>query len=320
MEWLANIQIEYIIAAVIVLFLARLALARYKTPTAKSAAEIVESALIAIVLVFLIIRPFVVQAFYIPSESMVPTLEISDHILVNKFIYRFREPRHGDIIVFKSPPGATEAHSEGITPAGSLTVDPMNRERAIQDWNLVIGTVDRVSDSGDVSVKPNKYFHAKLDELKEFCIEGKDGDIKMLSIENIRRDGDNLNVKFVDTDPNTIQELQGGKVRIGEKDYIKRVVGIPGDTIEVKQSGVDENGTPVYSIFRNGKQVKESYINETPNYIMPSVKIDKGMLLVMGDNRNNSNDGHRWGPFRRERVVGKAMVTFWPLNRMGLLR
>src|SRR5205823_6429741 len=69
----------------------------------ESAAEFLESALIAIVLVFLVIRPFVVQAFYIPSGSMQPTLMVGDRILVNKFIYRIVKPNRGDVVVFVAP-------------------------------------------------------------------------------------------------------------------------------------------------------------------------------------------------------------------------
>ncbi len=61
--------------------------------------------LVAFVLVFGFVRPFVVEAFYIPSESMVPTLEVGDRVLANKFIYRFTEPDRGDIVVFKSTEG-----------------------------------------------------------------------------------------------------------------------------------------------------------------------------------------------------------------------
>lgn len=70
MEWLANLKIEYVVIASVVLLVLRLWLGRYKTVIAKSAAEIVESVLIAVVLVFLIIRPFIIQAFFIPSGSM----------------------------------------------------------------------------------------------------------------------------------------------------------------------------------------------------------------------------------------------------------
>src|SRR5918911_2799866 len=64
--------------------------------------------IVAFALVFGFVRPFVLEAFYIPSESMVPTLEIGDRVFVNKFIYRFTEPERGDIIVFDSVNGGEE--------------------------------------------------------------------------------------------------------------------------------------------------------------------------------------------------------------------
>jgi signal peptidase I len=68
----------------------------------RSLAEFVGILLLAVVLVFGFIRPFVVKSFWIPSESMVPTLEVGDRIFVNRFIYRFIEPERGDIVVFGS--------------------------------------------------------------------------------------------------------------------------------------------------------------------------------------------------------------------------
>jgi len=75
-------------------------------PGRNSVLELLDSGLIAFVLVFMLIRPFLVQAFYIPSGSMVPTLRVHDRILVNKFVYRLNEPRRGDIVVFEAPPQA----------------------------------------------------------------------------------------------------------------------------------------------------------------------------------------------------------------------
>lgn len=63
---------------------------------------------VAFALVFGVVRPFIVEAFWIPSESMVPTLEVGDRVLVNKFIYRFTEPERGDVVVFKSVEGNGE--------------------------------------------------------------------------------------------------------------------------------------------------------------------------------------------------------------------
>ena len=65
-------------------------------------AELALTAVVAFVLVFGFIRPFVVEAYRIPTESMVPTLEVGDRVLANKFIYRFTDPKRGDIVVFDS--------------------------------------------------------------------------------------------------------------------------------------------------------------------------------------------------------------------------
>lgn len=67
--------------------------------------------IVAFAFVFGFVRPFVVEAFYIPSGSMIPTLEIGDRVLVNKFIYRFKEPERGDVIVFRS----VEPNQDGST-------------------------------------------------------------------------------------------------------------------------------------------------------------------------------------------------------------
>src|SRR3954470_23982231 len=78
---------------------------RQESPPAKKSGSILEFliiALIAFALVFGFVRPFVVEAFYIPSESMVPTLRVGDRVFVNKFVYRFWEPEKGDIVVFRS--------------------------------------------------------------------------------------------------------------------------------------------------------------------------------------------------------------------------
>ena len=70
--------------------------------------ELCLTILVAFVLVFGFVRPFVLEAFRIPSESMVPTLEVGDRVFVNKFIYRFSEPERGDIVVFESVNGGEE--------------------------------------------------------------------------------------------------------------------------------------------------------------------------------------------------------------------
>lgn len=218
----------HVIALVGAIVVARVVVAHWDALRNQRAAvlEFVDSALIAVLLVFLILRPFVIQAFFIPSGSMEPTLQANDRILVNKFIYYFREPQVGDIVVFDAPPAA-------------LQQDPR------------------------------------------------------------------------------------------KKDFIKRVVGVPGDQIAVHDG----------SLYRNGRPVPEPYIKEPPLYTWPDgadkgavYEVPPGTLLVFGDNRNDSNDGHRWEIIEpdgtakpapalpRPNVLGKAMVIFWPPHRVGLLR
>jgi signal peptidase I len=77
-------------------------LEREKKKRRAGLAELVLTVVVAFVLVFGVVRPFVIEAYRIPSESMVPTLEVGDRILANKFIYHFTDPKKGDVIVFDS--------------------------------------------------------------------------------------------------------------------------------------------------------------------------------------------------------------------------
>jgi signal peptidase I len=104
MQWFANLPWYWVAAIVLALVAVRFAFKRVKGPVAKNVAETAESLAIALGLVFFVIRPFIVQAYFIPSESMTPGLLVKDHLIANKLVYRLRAPRHGEIVVFKSPP------------------------------------------------------------------------------------------------------------------------------------------------------------------------------------------------------------------------
>lgn len=93
-----------------------------------------------------------------------------------------------------------------------------------------------------------------------------------------------------------------------EQEYIKRVVGLPGDMIKI-QRGV---------VFVNGQALVEPYIADQPDY-QNQWQVPENHLFVLGDNRNNSSDSHRWGPVPMEQVVGKALFVYWPPQEWGMI-
>lgn len=93
-----------------------------------------------------------------------------------------------------------------------------------------------------------------------------------------------------------------------EQEYIKRVIGLPGDHVEVK------NG----SVYVNGQRLDENYIAADPAYNITR-DVPEDALFVLGDNRNNSSDSHNWGPVPLDFVVGKAIFVYWPPTNWGVI-
>ncbi len=263
-EFLANLSLGMVAGIALLFTLIRFALLKLaserapNTPSSpRSIAEIFESLTVALVLVFLIIRPFFVQAFFIPSESMEPTLlgheagynsqtqethpsAVKDHIFVNKFNYHFSDPNRGDIIVFRAPKNADQE-------------SPMRGQP---------------------------------------------------QVENV---------------------------------LIKRCMGIPGDTLEVRRETIKENGEEkeIGVLYRNNERLEEfpspngykikEHMNwpQAPNAVFAvgkPLKLGEGEYFAMGDNRNNSNDSRYWGILTRSRIIGKASVIFLPLDRIRVLK
>ncbi len=166
--------------------------------------DVVEVVVPAVIL-FLIIHTFFLESRFVPSPSMVPTIEVQDRFLLNKTAYWFKQPQRFEIIIFKPP-----------AEAGS-------------------------------------------------------------------RD-----------------------------DFVKRVIGLPGETIRVHRGVVYINGEPLREPFISPDRAP---IQEFGPYIIPD-----GHLFMMGDNRNNSQDSRYWGPLPLENVKGQAWWRFWPLNRMGVIK
>ena len=170
--------------------------------------EWVEPIVIAVILA-LIIRTFVMQAFKIPTGSMRPTLIEGDRIMVNKFIYKFREPKRGDVIVFISP-------------------------------------------------------------------EDK------------------------------------------KKDFIKRLVGLPNENIQIANGSIIVNGRPAEesSILK-----KRHYYNRGDFGVEgQGVAVPNDAYYVLGDNSISSRDSRYWGFMPKKYLLGKAFLIYWPPNRIGVIR
>lgn len=93
-----------------------------------------------------------------------------------------------------------------------------------------------------------------------------------------------------------------------EEDYIKRLIGKPGDVVKVENGIVSVNGTPLY----------EPYLAETPAYSDEWI-IPEDSVFVLGDNRNSSSDSHSWGFVPMEDLVGKALAVYWPIESIKIL-
>ena len=93
-----------------------------------------------------------------------------------------------------------------------------------------------------------------------------------------------------------------------EQEYIKRVIGLPGDHVEIN------NG----SVYVNGQKLDENYIAADPAYKITQ-EVPDDALFVLGDNRNNSSDSHNWGPVPLNFVVGKAIFVYWPPTNWGVI-
>lgn len=180
----------------------------------KSALREYAEAIAIAILLALFIRTFVIQAFKIPSGSMLPTLLIGDHLLVNKFIYGIRVPFTGKVLVPLKDP-----------KSGDIIVFKFPKDRSI--------------------------------------------------------------------------------------DYIKRVVGVPGDKIEIKNK----------KLYKNDKLADDPYAHFTSTAVFPKevspkdnfgpITVPEGKYFVMGDNRDNSSDSRFWGFVEDSDVLGKAMIIYW---------
>lgn len=94
-----------------------------------------------------------------------------------------------------------------------------------------------------------------------------------------------------------------------DKQWVKRVIGLPGDTVEIKN----------HTVYVNNVALKEPYIKEAPNYTYGPFQVPAGQYFVLGDNRNNSTDSRVIGPVPKANIVGEVWLRLWPLSDWGLI-
>jgi len=92
--------------------------------------------------------------------------------------------------------------------------------------------------------------------------------------------------------------------------FIKRVIGLPGETVEIK----DEK------VFIDGIPLEEEYIMASPSYTMPATEVPENEYFVLGDNRNNANDSHNGWTMPRDNIIGKAWFTYWPPSKWRVVK
>lgn len=95
---------------------------------------------------------------------------------------------------------------------------------------------------------------------------------------------------------------------VSEEPYVKRVIGLPGEVVSIKDG----------KVYINDVLVQEPYIR-TGSHTNGNWQVPEGEIFVMGDNRNNSSDSRSWGTVPVENIIGKALFVYWPINQWGAL-
>ena len=298
---------------------------RPELPAKSKFREYVESIGLAVG-VALLLRGFIVEPFQIPSASMEPTLLVGDFLFVQKFTYglrlpftrdyvaRWHEVERGDIVVFGFP------------------VEEVSTQLLIRRYEEVAKVVETTRGR----------LPATLDELREAAAgalpPAVDGwgrplqyepvpgapRIASLGPDAVAATADDLSVDNAARfpmgclDPGSLAE---------RKDYIKRVIGLPGDTIELRNNQLFVNGSPIpreaietpvgaktfyayaEETMAGGPHYATGYTGRDPDF--GPIKVREGNFFAMGDNRDNSSDGRCWGQVPQNNIKGKALFIFF---------
>lgn len=329
MSWLAEPLAKWVLA-VVGLLVGALAIIRgtasRRDRTAEWLVDNLQLLLSVLVVVFLIIRPFVFQAFFIPSGSMEPTLRwqpVGDRLIVNKAIYQFSEPKRGDIVVFHAPPQASPDEKEFIKRTIGLpgeTVEVLPPRFLVDDRAALILSTDEgltgipASSSPPEFVRPDEAIVRSEFGGDEVRVIARPDPVVRFDPEQVTVDG---KVELDDA-PGRIQVGEMLRSYGADPSVRGTVYTVEGQPRLVVLTGKTLRYDPGHVLI-NGRRLSEPYIAEPPRYAYPARKLGPHQYFMMGDNRNNSRDSHAWGPLDRSRVIGRAEVLFWPLQRIRVI-
>jgi signal peptidase I len=234
--------------------------------------EMSDALIYAAIVVFMLVRPFGIQTFHIPTGSMLQTLHEKDFIIANKLIYRYTDPNVGDIVVFHPPKAAFGPHES--------ETDYIKR--------LVGGPGDTI-EWKDMKLWRNGQ---PVDEPYIFYNDGT---------------GNGYTTPFV-----PLPRDQWDSLRPIMNDF--KFVEVDGEVIPLVYSG-DQANLPMFG-------TKPEYQRpEASDWIsLPPAKIPDGYYLFMGDHRNGSSDGRFWGLVPRENIIGRSEFVMFPLSRIKKTR
>lgn len=248
--------------------------------------EVLDALVYAGVFVFMIIRPFGVQVFQIPSGSMIPELREGDFILANKAIYRYSEPNVGDIIVFRPP--------ERAKHEGQGEVDFIKR---------MIGAPGDV-----VEIRGGELF--RNGERVDEPYKNNPDQVVLYDWKLVKYEGD--------------YEPWKGKhipVMITDSNYGKVANWRTGTAWEYAIGTTAERTGDSNASYIDLALVPEEELDRMKELIeAPAAAVPEGFYLMFGDNRMNSYDSRGWGLVAREDLVGRSEYIWAPVSRWGKTR